>query len=121
MTTTFGCLDAASCGGPCSESGGGGGGGDGGGDGVGEWSGVIGLGEVWVSGGFSGWGGESNSEKIWLICRFMSSSFSSPPVGAAAGRLVWGVVGVIVAVRRVVTSASLSGFLSKVEVIVEKV
>ena len=36
------------CGGSCSESGGGGG------DGVGEWSGVIGLGEVWVNGGLSG-------------------------------------------------------------------
>ena len=51
----------------------------------------------------------------------MSSSFSSPPVGAAAGRLVWGAVGVIVAVQRAVTSASLSGFLSKVDVMVAKV
>ena len=49
MTTTSSCLDAAGCGGPFSESGG-----DGGGDGVGECSRVIGLGEVWVSGGFSG-------------------------------------------------------------------
>ena len=74
-------VGADGCGGICSESRGGGGGGDG----VGEWSVVIGLGEVWVSGGFSGWGGESKSEKIWLIWWFMSSSVSSPPVGAAAG------------------------------------
>ena len=65
MTTTSGCLDATGCGGTCSKSGGGGGGGDGGGGGgVDEWSGVIGLGEVWVSGGLLGWGGESKSEKI---------------------------------------------------------
>ena len=50
MTTTSSCLDAIGCGGTFSESGGGGGGGDG----VGEWSGVIGLGEVWLSGGLSG-------------------------------------------------------------------
>ena len=51
MTTTSSCLDAAGCGGPCFESRGGSGGGDGGGgEGVGEWSRVIGLGEVWVSG-----------------------------------------------------------------------
>ena len=49
MTTTSGCLDAAGCGWSFSESGGGGGG-----DGVGEWSGVIGLGEVWLNGGLSG-------------------------------------------------------------------
>ena len=89
MTTTSGCLDAASCGGPCFESGGGaggGGGGDGGGgDGVDEWSGVIGLGEVWVSGGLSRQGGESKSENIWLIFWAMSSSFSCPPVEAVAG------------------------------------
>ena len=55
MTTSSGCLDAAGCGGPFSESGGGGGGGDGGGgDGVGKCSRVIDLGEVWVSGGLSG-------------------------------------------------------------------
>ena len=80
MTTTFGCLDATGCGGPCFESGGGGG------DGVGEWSGVIGLGEGWASGGLLGRGGESKSENISLICRAMSSSFSSPPVGTVAGR-----------------------------------
>ena len=61
-------VDAASadgCGGACSKFGGGGGGGDGGGgDGVGEWSRVIGLGEVWVSGGLSGQGGDSKSENI---------------------------------------------------------
>ena len=77
MTATSGWLDAGGvevdvvgadgCGGACSESG------DGGVDGVGEWSGVIGLGEVQVSSGLSGWGGESNSENIWLIWRFMSS------------------------------------------------
>ena len=92
MTTASSWLDAKGaevdvvgadgCGGACSESGGGGGGGEG----VGEWSGVIGLEEVWVSGGLSGWGGESKSENIWLIWRFMSSSFSSPPVGAVAGK-----------------------------------
>ena len=81
MTTTSDCLDATGCGGPCSKSGGGGGGGDG----VGEWSGVIGLGEVWVSGGLSGQGGESKSNNIWLICWAMSSSFSSPAVGAVVG------------------------------------
>ena len=78
MTAASGCLDAgcaAGYGEVCSESGGGGGGGDGdGGDGVGEWSGVIGLGEVWVSGGLSGRGGESKSKNIWLICRSMFSS-----------------------------------------------
>ena len=51
-------IGADGCGGPVSQSGGGGGGGDGGGgggggDGVGEWSGVIGLGEVWVIEGLS--------------------------------------------------------------------
>ena len=47
-------IDADGCGGACYESGGGGGGGDGGGgEGVGEWLGVIGLGEVWVRGGLS--------------------------------------------------------------------
>ena len=60
MTTTSGCVDVVSCGGPVTESSGGGGGGDG----VGEWSGVIGLGEVWVSGGLSGQGGESKAENI---------------------------------------------------------
>ena len=45
----------------------------------------------------------------------------SPLVSIAAGKLVWGIVGVIVAFRRAVTSASLLGFLSKVEVIVAKV
>ena len=57
MTTTFGCVDAVGCGRPFSESGGGGGGGGnggGGGDGVGEWSGVIGFGEAWLSSGSSG-------------------------------------------------------------------
>ena len=48
-------------------------------------------------------------------------SSSSPPVGTVAGRLVWGTVGVIVAVWCAVTSAYLSGFLLKVEVIVAKV
>ena len=48
-------------------------------------------------------------------------SSSSPPVGTAAGRLFWGTVGVIVSLQRAVTSASLSRFLSKVEVIVAKV
>ena len=73
-------------------------GGGGGGDGVGEWSGVIGLVEMRSKGGLSGWGGESKSKNIWLICRFMSSTFSSAPIDTAAGRLVWGTVGVIVAV-----------------------
>ena len=84
MTVASGWLDAKGaevdtvgadgCGGACSESGGGGGGGEGcGGEGVGEWSGVIGLGEVWVSGGLSDRGGVSKSENIWLICRSMSS------------------------------------------------
>ena len=66
MAAASGWLDAgcaASCGGAFSKLGGGGGG-----DGVGEWSGVSGLGEVWVSGGLSGQGGESKSENIWLIC-----------------------------------------------------
>ena len=49
MTTTSSCLDAAGCGGNFSELGVGGGG-----DGIGEWSGVIGLGEVWLNGGLSG-------------------------------------------------------------------
>ena len=110
-------VGADGCGGVCSESRGGGGGGDG----VGEWSGVIGLVEVRLKGGLSGWGGESKSENIWLIWRFMSSSFYSLEVSAVVGRLVWGAVGVIVTVRRAVTSASLLGFLSKVEVIVAKV
>ena len=66
--TEMDVIGADGCGGACSELGGGGGGGDGcGGEGVGEWSGVITLGEVWVSGGLSGWGGESKSENIWLI------------------------------------------------------
>ena len=69
MTTTSSCVNVVGCGGPVSESGGGGGG-------VGEWSGVIGLGEVWLSGGFSGRG-----------CEFRSGS---PSVGAVAGRLAWG-------------------------------
>ena len=65
MTATSTFLDAPGCGGPCSESGGDGGGGyGGGGDGVDEWSGVIVLGEVWVSGRLSRWGGESKSENI---------------------------------------------------------
>ena len=60
-----------------SKSGGGDGGGDGGGgDGVGEWSGVIGLGEVWLSGGLSGRG-----------CEFRSGS---PSVGVVAGNSAWG-------------------------------
>ena len=87
MTATSGCLGVAGCGGPFSESGGGGGGGDGGGDGVGEWLGVTGLREVWVSGGLSRKGGDSKSKNIWLICRAMSSSFYSPPFGAVAGKL----------------------------------
>ena len=80
-----GAVGADGCGGACSESGGGGGGG-GGGDGVGEWLGVIGLGEVWVSGGLLGQGGGSKLENIWLIYWAMSFSFSSPPVRAVAGR-----------------------------------
>ena len=107
MNTTSGCLDAAGCGGPFSELGGGGGGGeDGGGDGVGEWSGVIGLGEVWLSGGSSSRG-----------CEFRSGS---PSVGAVAGRLAWGIgsVGAIMEDRCLITLASLSGFLLKVEVMV---
>ena len=86
MTTTSSCLDPVGCGGPFSESGGGGSGGDGGGgDGVGERSGVIGLGKVWVSGGLLGRGGNSTSQNSWLICWVMSSSFS-PSVGAVVGR-----------------------------------
>ena len=52
------------------------------------------------------------SEKIWLICRVMSSSVSSSP-----GRLAWGtgLVGAIVEDRRTVTWDSLSGFLSKID------
>ena len=51
MSTTSRCLDVLGCGWPFSKSGGGGGDGDCGcgGDGFGEWSRVIGLGEVWVS------------------------------------------------------------------------
>ena len=76
---------------------------------------MIGLVELWMSGGLS--------ENNWLISQFMSGIFSSssPSVSTTAGRLVWGTVGVIVAVRLAVTSASLLGFLSKVEVIVAKV
>ena len=52
----------------------------------------------------------------------MSAIFSSSSlVGTAVGRLVWGIVGVMVAVWRAVTSDSLLGFLSKVKVIVAKV
>ena len=46
---------------------------------------------------------------------------SYPSVSITAGRLVWGIVGVIVTVRRAVTLASLLGFLLKFEVIVSKV
>ena len=48
-------------------------------------------------------------------------SSSSPPIRSVAGRWVSGTVGVIVDVRHPATSASLSRFLSKVEVIVVKV
>ena len=53
----------------------------------------------------------------------MSSSVSSPSVGVVAGRLAWGTgtVGVIVEDRRAITSDSLSGFLSKFDVMVAKV
>ena len=107
MTTTSSCLDAAGCGGPFSESGGGGSGGDGG-DGVGKWSGVIGLGEVWLSGGLLGRG-----------CEFMSSTIS-PSVGAVAGRSAWGTdtIGAIIEDRRAITLTSLSGFLSKFDMMV---
>ena len=71
MAVTYDCVDVVSCGGPASESGGGGGGGDG----VGEWLGVMGLGEVWLSGRLSG---EFTSEGI------------SSSVGTVAGRFVWG-------------------------------
>ena len=95
MAVTSGCVDAVSCGGPTTESGGGGCGGDGGGggDGVGEWSGVIGLGEVWLSGGLSGRG-----------CEFMSKDISAS-VGAEVGRSAWstGSVGAIVEDRCPVT------------------
>ena len=114
-------VGADGCGGVFSESGGGGGGGDGGGgDGVGEWLGVIGLGEVWLSNALSGRRGESKSENIWLICRAMSSTFSSPPVGAVAGRSAWGTgtVDAIVEDRRAITLASLSRFISKVDIMV---
>ena len=108
MTTTSGCVDVVSCGGPFFESGGGGGGGDGsgGGDGVGEWSGVIGLGEVWLSGGLSGQG-----------CEFRSGS---PSVGEMAGRLAWGTGSADAIVEDIcpVTLPSLSGFLVKVDVMV---
>ena len=98
-------------------------GGGGGGDGVGEWSGVIGLAKMWPSGGLSVWGGESKLEKSWLISQFISSIFSSssPPVRSVAGRWGSGTVGVIVEVRHPGTSASLSRFLLKLEVIVAKV
>ena len=71
MTSASGCLDVD----------GGGGGDGGGGDGVGKWLSVIGLGEVWVSGGLSRRGGESNWENIWLIFWAMSSLVSSLSVG----------------------------------------
>ena len=80
MTVDYGCSDASGpkvdavgnvgCGGVGSgaaswirgsKSGGGGG------DGVGEWLGVIGLVEMWSSGGLLVWGGNSKSEKSWLI------------------------------------------------------
>ena len=66
---------------------------------------------------------ESKSKKSCLISRFMSSIFSSssPPVRSVVGRWGSGTVGVIVEVRRLATSASLSRFLSKVEVIVAKI
>ena len=53
----------------------------------------------------------------------MSSIFSSssPSVGSVTGRWGSGTVRVIVEVRRPTTSASLSGFLSKVKVIVAKI
>ena len=88
MAASSGWVDVLGCGGPISDSGGGGGGGDvcgsgdgdggGGGDGVGEWSGVMGLGEVWLSGGLSGW---------W--CEFTSKGISAS-VGAVTGRSAWG-------------------------------
>ena len=101
MTTTSGCVDVVSCGGRVSKSGSGGGG-----DGVGKWSGVIGLGEVWLSGGSSGRG-----------CDFRSGS---PSVGAVAGRSSWGIgsVGAIMEDRFPITLASLSGFLLKFDVMV---
>ena len=48
-------------------------------------------------------------------------SSSSPPVGSVAGRWGSGTVELIVEVRRLETSASLSRFLLKVEVIVAKI
>ena len=48
-------------------------------------------------------------------------SSSSPLVGSVVGRWGSGTVGAIVEVRRPTTSASLSGFLSKVEVIVANI
>ena len=48
-------------------------------------------------------------------------SSSSSPVRSVAGRWGSGTVRVIVEARRLATSASLSGFLSKVKVIVAKI
>ena len=63
------------------------------------------------------------SENSWVISMFMSLTFysSSPPVGSVAAKWGSGTVRVIVEVRRPTTSASLSGFFSKVEVIVAKI
>ena len=102
MTTTSGCVDVVSCGGPVSESGGGGGGGDG----VGEWSRVIGLGEVWLSGG--------------LLSRGCEFRLGYPSIGAVVGRSAWGMgsVGAIMEVRCPITLPSLFGFLVKFDVMV---
>ena len=66
---------------------------------------MIGLGEVWLSGGFSGGG-----------CDFMSSTVS-PLVGVVAGRSNWGtgMVDAIIEDRRAITLDSLSRFLSKID------
>ena len=110
MEATSGCVDVLIYGGLVSDSGVGGDGGDGGGggDGFGEWSRVTGLGEVWLSGGLSGW---------WFE---FTSKFISTSVGVVAGRSAWGTgsAGAIVEDRCLVTLLSLSGCLVKVDVMV---
>ena len=67
------------------------------GDGIGEWSGVIGLVEIWsgdrswICGGEFSWMSENSS----LISQFISSMFSpsSSPVGSLDGALGSGSVG----------------------------
>ena len=79
--TTSDYVDVVGCDRSVCESGGGGGGGDGGGsgDGVGEWSGVMGLGEVScgiASEGRLAWGSGSVGSMVDVTCPITYPSWS---------------------------------------------